>query len=135
MQMASAEELTFSSLRDSGVFLLIGEINEESCRDVVSWILEMNLSIGKKHNHSILTLVLNSEGGELASGFAIIDTMRGSNIPVHTVGLGQICSAAFMILMAGAHRVLTPNTSIMSHAYSWGIAGKHHELVSVQDEM
>ena len=32
--------------------------------------------------------------------------------------------------MAGAkgHRVVTPNTSIMSHQYAWGSSGKEHEL-------
>jgi len=32
------------------------------------------------------------------------------------------------------HRVLTPNTSILSHQWSWGSGGKEHELFSVVKE-
>ena len=41
-----------------------------------------------------------------------------------------------MIFIAGekGHRVLTPNTSIMSHQFSWGSWGKEHELVAVGKE-
>jgi ATP-dependent Clp protease protease subunit len=35
-----------------------------------------------------------------------------------------------MIFLAGTkgQRILTPNTSILSHQYSWGALGKEHEL-------
>jgi ATP-dependent Clp protease protease subunit len=38
--------------------------------------------------------------------------------------------------MAGekGHRVLTPNTSILSHQYSGGAIGKEHELVAAQKQ-
>jgi ATP-dependent Clp protease protease subunit len=125
----------FSSLRDSGIFLLFGEISMESSKDIISWILEMNISLGVKHTNQKLTLIINSTGGDISTAFAIIDIMRGSSIPVHTVGIGQLCSAALMIFMAGSYRVLTPNTSIMSHVYTWGVHGSHHDLVSVQFEL
>jgi ATP-dependent Clp protease protease subunit len=56
--------------------------------------------------------------------------MRGSAIPIRTIGLGQIASAGLMIFIAGekGQRILTPNTSILSHQYSWGAFGKEHEL-------
>ena len=62
----------------------------------------------------------------------IIDVMRSSNIPIKTVGLGQIASAGLLIFLAGTpgRRTLTPNTSIMSHQYAWGSDGKHHELLA-----
>ena len=41
-----------------------------------------------------------------------------------------------MIFIAGepGHRILTPNTSILSHQYSWGTYGKEHELFSTVKE-
>ena len=75
-----------------------------------------------------------SSGGELEAAFALIDVMRSSTIPIKTVGLGQIASAGLMIFLAGAPRILTPNTSILSHQYSWGSEGKHHELWAVTKE-
>jgi ATP-dependent Clp protease protease subunit len=41
-----------------------------------------------------------------------------------------------MIFIAGAtgRRVLTPNTSIMSHQFHWGQSGKAHELFATVKE-
>jgi ATP-dependent Clp protease protease subunit len=62
--------------------------------------------------------------------------MRGSAVPIRTVGLGQIASAGLMMFIAGekGNRVLTPNTSILSHQYSWGAFGKEHELFATVKE-
>jgi ATP-dependent Clp protease protease subunit len=82
---------------------------------------------------SIVKLAIISE---LIAAFAVIDTMRGSKIPVHTIGLGQIASAGLLIFISGVkgNRVLTPNTSILSHQYTWGAFGKEHELFATVKE-
>ena len=66
----------------------------------------------------------------MPSCFALIDVMRGSGIPIHTVGLGVIASCGLLLFITGqkGNRILTPNTSILSHQYSWGNWGKEHEL-------
>lgn len=118
------------TMEDEGVFLLSGEIHDDSVADAIEWILESNMSGGHQH----LTLIINSPGGDVYSGFALIDTMSGSVIPVHTVGLGCIASMGLLIFLAGrkGHRTLTPNTTIMSHQW-WGASfGKEHELISNQ---
>ena len=77
-----------------------------------------------------LTLIINSPGGDVHAAFALIDTMKASGIPIKTVGLGIIASCGILTFMAGTKgkRILTPNTSILSHQYSWGSGGKEHEL-------
>jgi ATP-dependent Clp protease protease subunit len=52
------------------------------------------------------------------------------------VGLGQISSSGLLIFLAGAQgrRILTPNTSILSHQFSWGTEGKVHELFATVKE-
>lgn len=113
--------------------LLFGEIDEESARETCEWLLEASFSDDAP---STLTLVINSPGGSLAGGFAITDMIRASQLKVRTVGVGQIQSAGLLIFMAGTkgERVLTPNTTIMSHQYSWGSGGKHHELIAATKE-
>jgi len=108
-------------------FLLIGEINLDSCKQTIEWIINSNF---EDNRPDILNLVVCSPGGDLNSAFAIVDIMRGSAIPIRTIGLGQIASAGLMIFISGARgqRILTPNTSILSHQYSWGSFGKEHEL-------
>jgi ATP-dependent Clp protease protease subunit len=117
------------SLEKLGVYLLMSEINSDSVKPVIEWILKNNLT---RPPIDKLSLIINSGGGSVTDAFALIDTMKGSAIPVHTIGLGEISSAALMIFMAGhkGERTMTPNASILSHQYSWGRWGKEHELVS-----
>lgn len=119
-----------SSLEESGVYLLNGEIDSESCGEAIRWILEQNIS---KTNEK-LTLVICSEGGCVHSGFALIDTILGSKIPVRTVGLGLIASMGLSIFISGkkGERLLTPNTLILSHQWSGVNFGKEHELLAYQ---
>lgn len=115
------------------VHLLFDEVNQEAAKEVCTWIINANFA---KEPPTILNLIINSPGGDLNSAYAIIDLMQSSQIPIRTIGLGQIQSAGIMIFMAGTkgERVLTPNTSIMSHQYSWGVEGKHNELVAIRKE-
>lgn len=116
------------------IHLLFGEINSETAYEACAWILNANYAETKP---DVLNLIINSPGGNLNDGFAIIDIMQSSSIPVQTIGLGEIQSAGLMIFMAGAQgrRILTPSTSVMSHEYSTGVMGKHNELVTMQKEL
>ena len=116
-----------NNLANNGVYVLMDEITMQSCADCLKWIMNQNLSDNRLPQ---LTLVINSPGGDVHAAFALIDTMKASTIPIKTVGLGLIASCGFLIFIAGTKgkRILTPNTSILSHQYSWGSAGKEHEL-------
>jgi len=117
------------ALEKLGVMMIMDDVKNDSVKPVIEWIFKNNLSTTQPEH---LTLILNSGGGSVTDAFALIDTMRGSGIPIHTIGLGEVSSAALMIFMAGkrGHRTLTPNTSILSHQYSWGKWGKEHELLT-----
>jgi ATP-dependent Clp protease protease subunit len=115
-------------LNDTGMYVFMDEVNQDTIRPIIEWILVENHVVKKKKKE--LLLMICSEGGDLQTAFALIDVMMASAIPVKTIGLGQIASAGLCIFIAGAkgRRVLTPNTSILSHQYSWGSDGKAHEL-------
>ena len=125
--------LQISEDNNQSFFLLIGEINLESAKDIIEWILSANFAEERPES---LNIIITSPGGDLNAAFAIIDTMKGSAIPIRTIGLGQIASAGLMIFLAGSkgQRVLTPNTSILSHQYTWGAFGKEHELFATVKE-
>jgi len=108
-------------------YLLMDEINYTSAKSTIDWIFESNFS---EERPELLNLIICSPGGDLNAAFAVIDVMRGSAIPIRTFGIGQIASAGLLIFIAGDKkmRILTPNTSILSHQYSWGAFGKEHEL-------
>lgn len=96
---------------------------------LVKAIVEYNLMPeGIQPDH--IKMYINSPGGAVHSAFHLIDTMKQSRIPVHTIGMGLIASCGVLTMMAGekGHRYITQNTSVMSHQYSWGSGGKEHEL-------
>lgn len=118
----------------NGIKLIFTGIDHIIAKETVEFILNHNLKKGNGLDH--LTLVINSPGGNITDGFAIIDAMNGSHIPIWTVGLGQISSCGLMIFMAGTKgkRTITRNTSILSHQWSWGAMGKEHELIAATKE-
>lgn len=123
-----------TNIREKGIYYLADEINMHVIRDCATWIMDSNLQKQKKQPH--LTLMVTSYGGDLSAAFALIDIMRGSSIPVRTIGLGCIASAGLLIFISGekGNRIITPNTSILSHQWSWGQVGKEHELIATMRE-
>ena len=116
-----------ADLYKSGVYLLMDVITAESCKEAIEFVLKQNT---EKMKQKRLQFMICSPGGDVPSCFALIDIMKGSRIPIHTVGLGVIASCGLLLFITGekGKRTLTPNTSILSHQYSWGSYGKEHEL-------
>ena len=128
------EQTHTQALADAGMYVFMGEVDDDNIKPIIEWILHENFVAKKKRKE--LLLMICSEGGDMSSAFALIDVMRSSVIPIKVVGLGQIASAGLLIFLAGTpgRRTLTPNTSIMSHQYAWGSDGKHHELLATIKE-
>lgn len=122
----NAEDRINIRLLEKNIFYLSGEIDEENIADCIKWILFENSDPKEK----ILTLYINSTGGDLYSAFALIDVMKTSHHPVRTIAIGSAMSAAFLIFAAGykGERYASRNTSFMCHQYSDSVSGKHHDL-------
>jgi len=122
------------ALVDHGIYVFMDTVNSDTVRPVVEWILHENHVRKKKYKE--LLLMICSSGGNMEDAFALIDVMRSSQVPVKTVGLGSISSCGLMIFLAGTkgRRMLTPNTSILSHQFSWNSQGKAHELFATVKE-
>jgi len=121
-----AEQRIDLKLLENSIHLLYGEIDEDSVGEIVKWILYENLDAKEK----ILTLYINSTGGDLYQAFALIDIMRSSHHTIRTVAIGSCMSAAFLIFACGdkGERYASRNTSFMCHQYSDSLSGKHHDL-------
>jgi ATP-dependent Clp protease protease subunit len=121
-------------LQEAGMYVFMDTVTSETIKPIIEWILVEN-HVAKKKKKELL-LMICSEGGSMEDAFALIDVMKASSIPVKTVGLGSVSSSGLLIFLAGApgRRILTPNTSILSHQYSWGSDGKHHELFAITKE-
>jgi len=124
------EAATFDEIN----YFLVGGIESDNVMNVVKWIYQAN------ENDKIegpINLYINSEGGQVCDAYALIDVMRSSRKPVATIGMGVICSAAFMILAAGAkgHRKLGKNTSVMMHQLNHDWGGNYSDLKSLGAEI
>lgn len=122
------------ALQDQGIMVLMGDIDTETVKPVIEWILHQNHV--RKRRRKELLLIINSDGGNLSDAFALIDVMNSSTVPIKTVGVGSIASSGLCIFISGTagRRVLTPNTSILSHQFSWSSQGKAHELFATVKE-
>ena len=118
------------NIEDHHYYLFNSTFDASSTGDALKFILARNLM--KKDRPKFMKFIINSPGGEVPSAFSLIDTMKGSKIPVYTYGLGEIASCGLLTFMAGAkgHRYITRNTAILSHQFSWGSMGKEHELMA-----
>lgn len=123
------------TLEETGTYLFMEGFSLNSCAKAIRFVLEKNL-LPKMDRPDELTFVINSPGGDVGAMFGLVDTIKGSKIPVRTIGLGQIASCGLMLFLAGSkgRRFITPNTAILSHQFSWGSFGKEHELFATVKE-
>ena len=119
-------------LLENSVHFLTGEITEENVNECIKWLIYENLEAKEK----VLTLYVNSSGGDLYQAFALIDIMRNSKHVVRTVGIGSVMSAAFLIFTSGdqGERHIAANTGIMCHQFSGGTDAKFHDLKAEMKE-
>lgn len=116
-------------LLKAGILNITGEIKNTNISQVILQILS-HQELRTKH----LTLYINSSGGSMNDAFALIDIMQLSPITFTTIAIGEVASAALLIFLAGDHRLITPNTSVLSHQFSWGTSEKYHELKAARVE-
>ena len=77
-----------------------------------------------------VTLLVNSPGGSVSDGMAIIDFMRGMRSPIRTHALGIAASMAAIILACGepGFRSAAPHADILVHQPMSGISGQASDI-------
>lgn len=129
----NAEDQIGVKLLENSIHFLNSDITEENVNECIKWITFENLDTKQE---KILTLYINSVGGDLYQAFGLIDIMKRSEHPIRTIGVGTVMSAAFLIFAAGTkgQRYIGANTGIMCHQYTDGIEGKHHDIQAQMKE-
>lgn len=92
-------------------------IDQLSVSDIVKHIMQFNkedIGIEPSKRQPILFYV-TSNGGEVDSGFELIDVIQNSKTPVYTINLGYQYSMGFMIGLAGHKRFATKNAKFLIH--------------------
>lgn len=105
-----------NDLKQRKLFLNV-DVEQLSVADIVKHIMQYNKEdkgIDPKDRQPIL-LYVTSNGGEVDSGFELIDIIQNSKTPVHTINLGYQYSMGFLIGLAGHKRYATQNAKFLMH--------------------
>jgi ATP-dependent Clp protease, protease subunit len=129
-----SEDRITAKLLERSTFFLTGEIDEENINDCIKWLVYENLD---SDDEKILTIYVNSQGGDLYQALGLIDIMKNSRMPIRTIGVGSVMSAAFLIVASGTkgERYISPNAGIMCHQMSsLEEYGKYHDIKAARKE-
>ena len=103
----------YSRLLRERIIFLSGPLDDDTANIVIAQLLFLQNEDSKKD----ISLYINSPGGSVTAGLAILDTMNHIKPEVSTVCVGIAASAASVILSAGAKskRFVLPNAEVMIH--------------------
>jgi ATP-dependent Clp protease protease subunit len=116
------------------VVLLSGEIDAAKANDVMARLLWLE----QEAEDEPIELRINSPGGEVLSGLAVIDTMAQVRCPVATICSGMAASLASVVLAVGerGRRRATRNARILIHQpWSGQFHGQAADLERTAEEV
>ncbi|MES2408893.1 MAG: ATP-dependent Clp endopeptidase proteolytic subunit ClpP [Patescibacteria group bacterium] len=116
----------YSRLLKENIIFLGGAIDDGVANIIIAQLLFLQSEDPKKD----ITLYVNSPGGHVTAGLAIIDTMNNIKNDVSTVCVGLAASMGAVILASGAKgkRYALPNSEIMIHQPSGGAEGQASDI-------
>lgn len=122
----------FSRLLKDRIIILSGEIDDNLANIIVSELLYLD-SI----NNNDISLYINSPGGSITAGMAIMDTMNYIKSNVSTICIGMAASMAAFLLSCGekGKRYILPNAEVMIHQPLGGVNGQATEIKIVAERI
>ncbi len=118
----------FSRLLKDRIIFLSEDVNSASASLVVAQLLFLESEDPEKE----ISLYINSPGGSITDGMAIVDTINYIKCPVTTICVGLAASMGAVLLASGAKgkRFATPNAEILIHQplISGGLSGQTTEI-------
>ena len=126
--------------------LLSDYIENASVKNIITQIMDINYDDDlrekdyKDWERKPILLFINSFGGSVYDGLALVDIIRQSTTPVYTISIGSSMSMGFWIYLAGKKRFVGENATLMFHdisTYIWdkaeGIKQEIKELDRLQE--
>ena len=116
----------YSRLLKDRIVFVGGEVEDGMANAIVAQLLFLQAEDAKKE----ISMYINSPGGSVTAGLAILDTMRMVKCPVATYCVGQAASMGAVLLAAGekGRRHALPNARIMIHQPWGGAQGKASDI-------
>jgi len=116
----------FSRLLKDRIIFIGSEIYDQTANTVIAQMLFLKMEDPKKD----ISLYINSPGGQITSGLAILDTMHFLGCDISTYCIGQAASMAALLLAAGSKgkRYALPNSRLMLHQPYGGVGGSSEDI-------
>ncbi|MDO8183580.1 MAG: ATP-dependent Clp endopeptidase proteolytic subunit ClpP [bacterium] len=116
----------YSRLLKERIVFLGGPIDDQVANLIIAQLLFLESEDPKKD----ITLYVNSPGGHVSAGLAIVDTMNHIKPAVSTVCVGLAASMGAIILSAGekGKRFALPNSEVMIHQPLGGAEGQASDI-------
>ena len=116
----------YSRLLKDRIVFVGGEIEDDMANAIVAQLLFLQAQDPSKE----VSMYINSPGGSVTAGLAILDTMKMVKCPVATYCVGQASSMGAILLAAGekGRRYALPHARIMVHQPWGGAQGKASDI-------
>lgn len=116
----------YSRLLDDNIIMLDGEVTDESASLCVAQLLYLSA----KDDAKDINMYINSPGGSVSAGLAVIDTMNLIPNDVNTIATGLAASMGAMILLSGTKgkRNALPHAEVMIHQPLGGAQGQATDI-------
>ena len=116
----------YSRLLKDRIMFVGGEIDDSMANAIVAQLLFLQAQDPEKE----VSMYINSPGGSVTAGLAILDTMKMVKCPVATYCVGQASSMGAVLLAAGekGRRYALPHARIMVHQPWGGAQGKASDI-------
>ncbi|MBI0107454.1 ATP-dependent Clp endopeptidase proteolytic subunit ClpP [Bombilactobacillus mellis] len=123
----------YSRLLKDRIIMLSGEVNDQMANTVIAQLLFLDAQDSKKD----IYMYINSPGGSVTAGLAIMDTMNFVKADVQTIAMGMAASMASVLLSSGTKgkRFALPNSTVLIHQPSGGAQGQQTEIEIVAEEI
>lgn len=123
----------YSRLLKDRIIMLSGEINDQMANTVIAQLLFLDAQDSTKD----ISLYINSPGGVITSGLAIMDTMNLIKSDVQTIAIGMAASMASILLTTGTKgkRFALPNATVLIHQPLGGAQGQATEIEIAAEEI
>ena len=116
----------YSRLLKERIVMLNGSVNEQSCNIIMAQMLFLEAD----NPESDIIFYINSPGGNVTDGMAVIDTMEFIKCDIMTIVAGQACSMGSLLASSGTKgkRMMLPHSTHMIHQVLAGFQGQASDL-------
>jgi ATP-dependent Clp protease protease subunit len=111
----------YSRLLSERIIMLSGVVDDQTCNSIIAQMLFLE----SENPDSDILFYINSPGGSVVSGMAVVDTMHYINCDIRTIVNGQAASMGSLLAASGTKgkRMMLKSSTHLTHQVMAGIPG------------